>query len=162
MDGVNIVTLNIGCGPDPRGDIRIDIDPYEPGTNLIADAQHLPLRTKSVHQVYSKSMLEHLPNPHKCLLDIQRVTRNTAIIIVPNVLRFTRIIRTLLNPMHKVDPGTTHFQAWDEWNIKYLVNQIPGLEIVDVVWKEYNGTRPRFLPRCLFCSHMKVTLKVNR
>jgi len=90
------------------------------------------------------------------------VTRNTAIIIVPNVLRFTRIIRTLLNPMHKVNPDTTHFQAWDEWNIKYMVNQIPGLEIVDITWKEYNGTRFRFLPRCLFCSHMKVTLKVAK
>jgi len=35
--------LNIGCGSDTWGDIRIDIDPKASAVNLIADAHYLPL-----------------------------------------------------------------------------------------------------------------------
>jgi len=69
------LVLNIGCGEQYFGDIRMDFA-VTSATNLVADAQHLPFRDAAFSNVYEQNLLEHLPNPAQHLLDVKRVMRS--------------------------------------------------------------------------------------
>jgi len=83
------IRLNLGCGTDPYGDLRIDITPQRPlyetknTANLFADAQHLPLRDKTIDQSRCFHVLEHLDDPKKGLNELKRVTQESVNIRVP-------------------------------------------------------------------------------
>jgi SAM-dependent methyltransferase len=77
----NLFTLNIGAGEMTYGDIRLDI--YRSGTiNMLADAEFLPLKSDLFDIVYSRNVLEHLPNPLNALREMKRVCKNTGKIIL--------------------------------------------------------------------------------
>ena len=151
--------LNLGCGDDFRGDIRIDINPNKKGVNLVADAHCIPLRDKIVDGILCKSVLEHLLNPFKGLLEMQRVSKNNILVIVPNVHHWRRIARGLLSPGHEINPLTKHLQAWDGQAFKLLVNQIDDLEVVCIEWGYFNGVVS--WPSMFFGSQMIVELRVE-
>lgn len=129
--------LNVGCGDNTIGDVRIDIREYKKGLNLIADAHNLPLRDKIVDGALCDSVLEHLENPYKGLLEMTRVSKSKLRIKIPNVYYFKRILRAILNPYYKVKPGVLHLQAWDLLAMKRLVKQIEGLEIIKLGWVDF-------------------------
>ena len=64
--------LNVGCGRDTFGDIRMDLFRTE-ATNILGDAIHLPFRDATFSDVYEKNLLEHMPNPATHLEDVRRV-----------------------------------------------------------------------------------------
>ena len=66
-------TLNIGCGYDLWGDVRLDIR-RECKPTLIADAQNLPFINGSFKVAKMSSVLEHLDNPYRALHESLRVT----------------------------------------------------------------------------------------
>ncbi|HEX9613313.1 MAG TPA: methyltransferase domain-containing protein [Candidatus Bathyarchaeia archaeon] len=71
-------TLNIGCGPDTWGDVRLDIG-FRTQTgmrsvlNVMADAHFLPFIDKSFGHVRCWHVLEHISNPTKAIQEIRRV-----------------------------------------------------------------------------------------
>jgi len=71
--------LNVGCGCDNWGDIRLDIERYssryrKPTTaNIIADVHHLPFRPKVFSHIRCYHVLEHLENPILALQEMKRV-----------------------------------------------------------------------------------------
>lgn len=150
--------LNLGCGDDLRGNIRIDINPERKGMNLIADAHCIPLRDKMFDCVFCKSVLEHLVSPFKGLSEIKRVSKNNIMVIVPNVHHWRRIARTLLTPEKDVNPLTKHFQAWDREAFKHLVDQVKDLTIANIEWGYFNGSMS--WPSVFFGSNMVVLMKV--
>jgi len=154
-----MVSVNLGCGNDMRGEIRIDINPDRKGINLISDAHYLPIRDKVINYVFCKSVLEHLKNPFKGLSEMKRISKNRIIVIVPNVHHWIRMGRGLINPYHSINRKTRHFQAWDGIAFKHLVNQVKGLEIVFIRWGYFNGRISR--PSMLFGKKMIVGMRVS-
>ena len=71
-------TLNIGCGPDTWGDVRLDVG-FRTQTgmrsvlNVMADAHFLPFIDKSFGHVRCWHVLEHISNPAKAIQEIRRV-----------------------------------------------------------------------------------------
>lgn len=92
------LTLDIACGNQPRGHINIDKnwtkntdskhvpDPMGSPNFIIADAQYLPIRSKSIQITKMFWGIEHVPNVGICLTDIARVTIDKAIITTDNLL----------------------------------------------------------------------------
>ncbi len=65
---------------------------------VVADLEHLPIRTDCIDLVWNSSTLEHLPAPEAALDEMVRVTKNKGKVFVgiPNVcgpLGFERLIR---------------------------------------------------------------------
>lgn len=76
-----LFTLNIGAGEMTYGDIRLDI--YRSSTiNILGDAEFLPLKRDVFDLVYSRNVLEHLPNPLNALREMKRVCKKTGKIIL--------------------------------------------------------------------------------
>lgn len=138
--------LNLGCGSDMRGEIRMDISPTM-GINLLADAHHLPFRDKTIGNILCKSVLEHLESPFRAFLEMKRVTTGFIIISIPNIMNLKRILRTLRNPLYKIPPGTAHLQGWDSKEIRHLA-YLSGLVVSSISWDKH----------LLFSSHMYVKL----
>jgi len=78
-----MTTLNVGCGSDTWGDIRLDVERSPPDyfvhykkstANIIADAQNLPFRDEVFTELRAYQVLEHLPNPIKALKEWRRVS----------------------------------------------------------------------------------------
>jgi hypothetical protein len=71
------MTLNVGCGQDNWGEVRVDVD-YETQThfesklNVRADAHHLPFRDKAFTFGRCWHVLEHLENPSQVLFELWR------------------------------------------------------------------------------------------
>ena len=130
----NNLTLDIGSGRNPRGTINID----RPDSNhhragkpikilrninfLYADAQNLPFRDKTFTRSFSHHVLEHIPNPHKALQEMNRVTQTKVKLMVPSehnigditstVHLYTWNPRTLKNLAQKTFPqAETHYIA---------------------------------------------------
>jgi hypothetical protein len=72
-------TLNIGCGPDDWGDVRLDLA-FETQTglssrlNVRADAQALPFREEAFLSCRCWHVLEHVDNPFQVVREILRVS----------------------------------------------------------------------------------------
>jgi SAM-dependent methyltransferase len=74
--------LNVGCGADAWGDIRLDRGRYSEtsgyggrtSANVIADAEQLPFRDNSFHMSRAYHVLEHVPNPQRAFDEILRVS----------------------------------------------------------------------------------------
>jgi hypothetical protein len=88
-----MTTINVGCGSDTWGDIRIDYSrkPKEyylhgakSSANLIADAQYLPFRNKCFSELKASHVLEHVKNWKKALAEWCRVSNKVNIIFPTN------------------------------------------------------------------------------
>lgn len=77
--------LNVGCGLDPDGDIRVDITRLhwlsgQTTANVIADAQRLPFRDKCFDELKAYHLLEHLADWQKGLSELCRVSKSVDIV----------------------------------------------------------------------------------
>lgn len=81
------MNLNVGCGLDEWGDIRLDIDKFryrhKVKLNIRGDAQNLPFRDKVFQKTLASHLLEHLPNWKKAIQEWCRVTAKEIEIIIP-------------------------------------------------------------------------------
>lgn len=82
-----IKSLNVGCGPDTWGDVRIDVafsfitTSYRP--TVLADTHYLPFKDGSFEVVKASHVLEHLKDPFKALDEILRVATKRIILKFP-------------------------------------------------------------------------------
>ena len=83
-------TLNAGCGCDSWGDVRIDIQSFsdlfykkKTSANLIASVEYLPFIDGIFEESRCYHVLEHVPDPYKCLDELKRVTSKKIIIRFP-------------------------------------------------------------------------------
>jgi len=88
--------LDIGCGASPIGTVNMDLfydkSPHTPNAInprryrnfIIGDACHLPFKSTSFEVVHASHLLEHLPVPTNCIIEVNRVTKKYAIFKVPN------------------------------------------------------------------------------
>jgi len=92
----NQIILDIGCGFKPevgqssiKNAVGIDIN-FHHGAIMVenpimADAQHIPIRTHTIHFCNCQALLEHIPEPQKCLSDMKRIMREngSGFILIP-------------------------------------------------------------------------------
>jgi SAM-dependent methyltransferase len=79
--GSEILILNVGCGDDKFGDIRLDL--YGSTANVRADGQvSLPFVDNAFDKVYSRWFMEHIRNPGHVLAEMARITRDEGEIVV--------------------------------------------------------------------------------
>ena len=155
-----MITLNLGCGDDKRGEVRIDMNPERKGLNLIADIHSIPLRTSVFDGVFCDSVFEHVMSPFKVLSEMARVSKKRIRVIVPNVHRLMRIKITWLNPLREVNKNTKHLQIWDAIAFKLLVHQVGGLRVLGIYWDRFPGALRR--PSILFGKQMIVDMRVQK
>ena len=113
--------LDIGCGEEYQGDVNLDLFMYDsPHTIqcinpkyipcfINGDAQHLPIRDNVFNIVYSKHVIEHLDYPLDALKEMNRVSNNKIIVIVPN------------NPIIK--EHYEHLYSWSYTSFYHILNR---------------------------------------
>ena len=75
------LTLDVGSGPKPKGDINLDVIPNR-FCDVAGDAQHLPFRGSVFSGGFSSQVLEHLENPHMALREMRRVLQGGGEVII--------------------------------------------------------------------------------
>jgi len=79
--------LNIGCGHDLWGDVRLDVAfkflYWNLRPNFIGDAQNLPFRDLSFSEVKASHVIEHLPLWRQALSEWSRVCNKLLIVKFP-------------------------------------------------------------------------------
>ena len=77
--------LNVGCGSDEWGDIRLDVSknhwmtPGKSSANIIADARYLPFQDKCFAETRVHEVLEHIHEWRNALHECCRVSRKLSI-----------------------------------------------------------------------------------
>jgi len=74
-----MATLNIGCGRDPWGDVRLDLRRSQTGIlnnpNIVASALCLPIKEAIITETRCFHVLEHIRDWQSLLIEIGRVSR---------------------------------------------------------------------------------------
>ena len=75
-----MTTMNLGCGPDSWGDVRVDIDfmtqtGIKSKLNLRADAQQLPFRDNVFSTCRCWHVVEHAADPLKVFREVRRTSQ---------------------------------------------------------------------------------------
>jgi len=80
-------TLNVGCGLDPWGDVRIDVAftfaNWQLKPSILADACYLPFQDQAFEVVKAGHLLEHVKTPFEALDEILRISSKTVILSFP-------------------------------------------------------------------------------
>jgi len=117
------LVLDVGCGSVPQGDVNTDIfigaTPHHKfkirarrtPNFVLCDAQHLPFRDKAFSRVYTRHVLEHIPNPLQALKEYARVASLTYL-ITPN------------NPLIPDHPE--HLYSWCKTTLENLMSLAYG------------------------------------
>lgn len=97
--------LNVGCGSDTWGDIRLDVSKHhwmtmgKSSVNLIADAQCLPFKDKCFDELRAHQVLEHIRNWKKALRECCRVAKKISITVPVDSYMPRSYIRWFLNTL---------------------------------------------------------------
>lgn len=88
-----MTTLNLGCGNDLTGDVRVDFSKESRGANKILNLElPLPFEDNSFSKVIAKGIIEHLPNPVQFISEIYRVMEpNASLLLVTDNAAFPLI-----------------------------------------------------------------------
>jgi len=80
-------SLNVGCGLDSWGDVRVDVAftfaTWHLAPTVLADACYLPFKDGSFEVTKANHLLEHLENPFKALNEMLRVSTKRIILSFP-------------------------------------------------------------------------------
>jgi len=127
------IKLNLGCGVDQWGDLRIDLVPTS-STNLVADAQRLPLRDATVSEVRETNLFEHLPNPAQHLLEVKRVLRkNGELTLITDNAACVKyyVLRTHTGGYRKHGGKDVHYALFTMEHIRNLFEYV-GFVVVEI------------------------------
>lgn len=95
-------SLNVGCGLDPWGDIRVDrafdFLNWHFRPTVLADAHYLPFKDGSFKVVKASHVLEHLRNPFEAIDEMLRVASTDAHFSFPTELDVFPLIISGLFP----------------------------------------------------------------
>lgn len=125
--------LNLGCGCDIRGDVRLDLFKSK-AVDVIGDASFLPFRDNTFSVVYERNLLEHMPNPLAHLHEVRRVMKKSGILhlITDNaacIKYYT--LGTHTGGYKKHEGKDVHFALFTTEHIRNLLN-LAGLFILEI------------------------------
>ena len=161
------LTLNLGCGEDMRGDVRLDFVPTS-ATNVVGDCQQLPFKDDAFAEIYERNVFEHLPNPAQHLLEVKRVMQKggTLTLITDNAscIKY-HILGTHTGGYSKHHGKDKHFALFTKEHIKNFMElcgfQIDELRFVDTDYftRYFDRIVRVFIPSL---SHPRIMAKVTK
>jgi ubiquinone/menaquinone biosynthesis C-methylase UbiE len=159
--------LNIGCGEEEIGDVRLDLVATS-AANIVGDAQHLPFRGSVFTEVYERNVLEHMPNPAEHLSEVKRVLKQNGVVmlITDNAacLKYY-LLGTHTGGYSKHDGKDRHYALFTQQHIKNLMQhsglEIQRLELVDTQYatRHFDRLVRVFLPAL---SHPRILVEAKK
>lgn len=164
--------LNLGCGEETYGDVRVDIYPTTSTTHVMDIEKGLPRKWSNKFDiVYSKNLLEHIRNPGFLIEEMKRVCKpGGKVIIITDNAGFWEfhVLGTHVTP--KIKLKRLHFyQGRGELDTHYslftrehLINHFKkvNLKIESITYLPFPKNEPlgkfRFLLD-LFCKFLSST-----
>jgi len=157
----NSRVLDIGSGGEPFSDANFLIDRY-PGkthhrynplkTNNLpfsqGDAEFLPFKDKCFDFVYCAHVLEHVENPVRALLEIQRVGKR-GYIEVPTKMSDTLFNFARMNHFHK-------------WHISIIGKTLIFIEYTENDRRDTGNQELFYMAHSLFPNHFKSMFRRNK
>lgn len=118
------LVADVGCGENPHGDVNLDcyIPANIPQNFILANAELLPLRAKSVDVVSSYYNLEHLTNPALFIAKAAAIARKRVEIVTDNSEWIGDIFFRLIG-----SGRIFHDEHYYKWSVEYLRNLINRL-----------------------------------
>lgn len=127
--------LNLGCGGDSGGDVRLDAFREGTSANIVADCQHLPFRDECFDSVREVNVFEHLPNPGRHLQEVRRVLKagGTLSLTTDNAacLKFY-VLGTHMGGYRKRGGKDLHYALFTQEHIRNMM-AYAGLRVEQVV-----------------------------
>jgi ubiquinone/menaquinone biosynthesis C-methylase UbiE len=136
----NLPDVDLGAGKKPKAKISLDINgEFKP--NIVADVQHLPLRSVAFDSVVCSHVLEHTADPSVALDEIRRVLRRNgrvAFFLPDDKSKRWRMLRPFWSRYYehavsKENSPETHLQSFDYENFKNLLERFFKLIKVDKI-----------------------------
>ena len=139
---VERLVLNLGCGEQTYGDVRVDIYRSK-AVNILADAeQFLPFRNSAFDEVYSSHFFEHLRNASAGLSEMVRVLKPNGKLIIAHALSSAEIKAH----HHNASPAVAKDVLPEKATMKQLLKQA-GFTRIHIIDK----------PGCYLCLSNKST-----
>lgn len=131
--------MNVGCGEDMRGDIRIDIR-HTKAVTILADCYFLPFRNDTFEEVDSIALLEHCLNPFNALKEQIRVLKTgSSLICETDCARYWRFhlhlqnhVRHFKSKIENYNPSDTHYMIFYPENVEKMFKL---LKLKKVSWR---------------------------
>jgi len=95
-----MLTLDVGCGDNPKGDVNCDIyrevnpqvlgvksvavNPKRISNFVLASGLCLPFRSDCFDEVYSRGVIEHVDEPQRFLSELIRVSKRIVRVLAPH------------------------------------------------------------------------------
>ncbi len=118
--------LDIGCGENPRGNLNVDcyIPNNLPQNFVLANAENLPFRNRSVDSILSYYNIEHLINPAIFLSNVYQIAKNKIEIVTDNSEWVGDVIFRIIG-----SGRIFHNEHNYKWSKEYMENLIKRLGI---------------------------------
>jgi SAM-dependent methyltransferase len=125
----NETVLDVGCGTNPRGTINVDcyVPNPIPVNFVLADAEHLPFKDKSVDTVVSFYNIEHLVDPASFFKKAAKIARKKVIMVTDNSEWFGDIIFRVLGVGRIYNREHCY-----KWSKEYMENLLTRLAFKNV------------------------------
>ena len=124
--------LNIGCGNNTYGDIRIDINPNSAATDIYDVDKGLQLSDNIIDEIYERNILEHLRNVGFHLDECYRVLKQGGkITVITDNAECQRYYTfgTHTGRYERLHPGDHHFSIFTK---KHLQNHFEKAGFKDI------------------------------
>lgn len=123
-----MVSLNLGCGPSPSFEVRVDVTRHGTRANILADACQLPFRANSFDFIEATNILEHLPlHPYDALNEIAYICKSRGIIhIMTPVSEFKGLLLEVFAApiiFLKMVKAKKNKKAFAVWRHLFLIKQ---------------------------------------
>lgn len=160
--------LDVGSGHNPNSEANIFLDRFVHNNihrggakaiikenMIVADAQHLPFKSKSIEKIYSNHLIEHLDGPTMFLSECDRVSFHQHH-VVPGILHHIHGELLFGGVGHNVHKYTYH-PVMREWvttkriwsnRPKYTTRQELYLKIINML--------PRNIKQLVFSSYIYI------
>lgn len=118
--------LDIGCGENARGNINLDCYVPEkiPQNLILANAEHLPFKNKSIDTILSYYNIEHLIDPAEFILEAKNIAKNKVEIVTDNSEWFGDILFRIIG-----SGRIFHDEHVYKWSKEYMANLLRRLGI---------------------------------
>jgi ubiquinone/menaquinone biosynthesis C-methylase UbiE len=137
MNNTDKLILNLGCGDDQYGDVRLDLFPTK-GANVVGDSQQLPFKDSVFSEVYERNVFEHLPNPAQHLVEVRRVMQlNGALTLITDNAACLKyyIMGTHTGGYRKHGGKDKHFALFTEEHLRNFMDfcgfKVDDLKLID-------------------------------
>jgi uncharacterized protein YbaR (Trm112 family) len=163
------ITLDVGCGDNPRGNINIDcyIPKVIPNNFIMANAEYLPFKNRSIDVLTSNYNLEHLIDPVNFIRNAMKISRERVEIVTDNSEWIGDIFFRVIN-----DGRIFHDEHYYKWSPEYLNNLLSRIGSNKHTVKALNLSNSRLvtlvsllgkIPRigCVFYRDLKATLWIE-